>query len=122
MRAGGSAGPSPGAVAAGPGVALRRCRSEPALDSVQPLRIELLGHFRVAVGRRDVPDAAWRLRKGQSLVKLLALAPGHRLHREQLEEALCWGSPRRRPPTTSTAPSTSPAAPSTLRPPRARTT
>ena len=62
-----------------------------ALDSVQPLRIELLGQFRVAVGRRDVPEAAWRLRKGQSLVKLLALAPGHRLHREQLEEALWPG-------------------------------
>ena len=30
------------------------------LDRVQPLRIELLGHFRVAVGRRVVPDAAWR--------------------------------------------------------------
>jgi predicted ATPase/DNA-binding SARP family transcriptional activator len=62
-----------------------------ALDSVQPLRIELLGHFRIAVGGRDVPEAAWRLRKGQSLVKLLALAPGHRLHREQLEEALWPG-------------------------------
>src|SRR5437764_5364418 len=61
------------------------------LGRVQPLRIELLGHFRVAVGRRVVPDAAWRLRKGQSLVKLLALAPGHRLHREQLEEALWPG-------------------------------
>ncbi|MBI3974423.1 MAG: hypothetical protein HY332_24345 [Chloroflexi bacterium] len=31
-----------------------------------------------------MPEAAWRLRKAGSLVKLLALAPGHRLHREQV--------------------------------------
>ena len=33
-------------------------------------------------------DTAWRLRKGRELVKLLALAPDHRLHREQLMDAL----------------------------------
>ncbi len=30
-----------------------------------------------------VPDGAWRLKKARELVKLLALAPQHRLHREQ---------------------------------------
>ena len=30
-----------------------------------------------------VPDRAWRLKKARELVKLLALAPQHRLHREQ---------------------------------------
>jgi predicted ATPase/DNA-binding SARP family transcriptional activator len=35
-----------------------------------------------------VPEAAWRLRKARSLVKLLALAPGHRRHREEVVEVL----------------------------------
>src|SRR5699024_1645827 len=34
---------------------------------------------------------AWRLRKARDLVKLLALAPGHRLHRDQAMEALWPG-------------------------------
>ncbi|MGZ4277412.1 MAG: BTAD domain-containing putative transcriptional regulator [Solirubrobacteraceae bacterium] len=40
------------------------------------------------VSGRAVGDDAWRLRKARSLVKLLALAPGRRLHRDQLAEAL----------------------------------
>jgi predicted ATPase len=47
------------------------------------LDIRLLGGFAVQVDGTDVPDNAWRLRKARSLVKLLALAPGHRIHREQ---------------------------------------
>ena len=35
-----------------------------------------------------VPDGAWRLKKARELVKLLALAPRHRLHREQAMDAL----------------------------------
>jgi predicted ATPase/DNA-binding NarL/FixJ family response regulator len=35
-----------------------------------------------------VSEGAWHLRKARSLVKLLALAPGHSLHREQLMELL----------------------------------
>ncbi|MFE5909578.1 BTAD domain-containing putative transcriptional regulator [Streptomyces wedmorensis] len=52
------------------------------------MRIRLLGGFCVTVGGRDVPAAQWRLRKAAALVKLLALAPGHRLHREQIVDAL----------------------------------
>jgi DNA-binding SARP family transcriptional activator len=52
------------------------------------LRVCLLGGFRAFVGPRPVADAAWRRRKARSLVKLLALVPGHRLHREQLLDAL----------------------------------
>lgn len=52
------------------------------------LRIELLGGFRVSVGDRPVPEEAWRRRKPAALLKLLALAPGHCLHREQLMEHL----------------------------------
>jgi DNA-binding SARP family transcriptional activator len=35
-------------------------------------------------------DDAWRLRRARTLVKLLTLAPRHRLHREQVVDAL-WG-------------------------------
>jgi DNA-binding SARP family transcriptional activator len=52
------------------------------------LRVQLLGEFRVSVGDRTVEPGAWRLRKAKSLVKLLALAPGHRLHREQVLDLL----------------------------------
>ncbi len=52
------------------------------------LRAWLLGHFRLAVGSRFVGEAEWRLRKAKSLLKLLALTPGHRLHREQAIDLL----------------------------------
>jgi DNA-binding SARP family transcriptional activator len=52
------------------------------------LRIELLGGFRVSIGDRGVPDTAWHRRKPAALVKLLALAPAHQLHREEIMDAL----------------------------------
>ena len=52
------------------------------------IQIELLGGFRVAVGGRAIPDEGWRRRKTAALVKLLALAPRHRLHREQVMDVL----------------------------------
>jgi predicted ATPase/DNA-binding SARP family transcriptional activator/DNA-binding CsgD family transcriptional regulator len=55
----------------------------------ETLRIWLLGGFRVSVGSRSIGEQEWHLRKAQSLLKLLALAPGHRLHREQAME-LVW--------------------------------
>ncbi len=48
------------------------------------LQIHLLGGFAVEVEDRAVPDGSWRLRKAKTLVKLLVLAPQHRLHREQV--------------------------------------
>ncbi len=57
------------------------------------LRIQLLGGFRVWVGDRLVTDKEWRLRKVRSLLKLLALAPSRRLHREQILEILWPGLP-----------------------------
>ena len=51
---------------------------------LEPVRVRLLGGFGVSVGRRIVGEDAWRLRKAATLVKLLALAEGHRLHREQV--------------------------------------
>jgi predicted ATPase/DNA-binding SARP family transcriptional activator/DNA-binding CsgD family transcriptional regulator len=58
-------------------------KSEP-----EALRIRLLGGFRVWVGHRLIEEDRWRLRKARSLIKLLALSAGHRLHREQVMEAL----------------------------------
>ena len=52
------------------------------------MRVWLLGGFRVSVGASTIEDGEWRLRKASSLVKLLALAPGHRLHREQAMDLL----------------------------------
>jgi DNA-binding SARP family transcriptional activator len=60
--------------------------SGPATDS--QLRIWLLGRFRLAVGQHDVDPSAWALRKARSVIKMLALAPAHRLHREQILDAL----------------------------------
>ncbi|MFF3456845.1 tetratricopeptide repeat protein [Streptomyces sp. NPDC002730] len=52
------------------------------------VRIGLLGGLDVAVGDRRVAAGAWRLRKARSVLKLLALAPGHRLHRDRLYDLL----------------------------------
>jgi predicted ATPase/DNA-binding SARP family transcriptional activator/DNA-binding CsgD family transcriptional regulator len=52
------------------------------------VRVWLLGGFRVSVGPRIIEGGAWRLRKAAALVKLLALTPRHRLHREQAMDAL----------------------------------
>ncbi|MEX1263176.1 MAG: AAA family ATPase [Actinomycetota bacterium] len=52
------------------------------------VEIQLLGRFEVKVDGRPVPATAWRHRKAAGLVKLLALASGNRLHREQVIESL----------------------------------
>ena len=52
------------------------------------LQIWLLGGFRVELDGQRVADDAWRRNRARALVKLLALAPDHRLHREQLMDAL----------------------------------
>src|SRR5215217_8920034 len=54
----------------------------------EAVRVWLLGGFQVCVGAHTIEEDAWRLRKAASLVKLLALSRGHRLHREQVMEAL----------------------------------
>src|SRR3954466_15307766 len=53
-----------------------------------PMQIRLFGAFAVQVGEQLVPEGAWRLRKGKSLVKLLALSPERRVHRERATEFL----------------------------------
>ena len=59
-----------------------------AVQAPQRLAIQLLGDFRVAVGSRAIDEWEWTLRKAKSLVKLLALAPRHRLHREHVIDRL----------------------------------
>jgi|SRR5215212_2799721 DNA-binding SARP family transcriptional activator len=50
----------------------------------EAVRIRLLGGFELSVGARTIEEGHWRLRKAANLIKLLALASGNRLHREQL--------------------------------------
>lgn len=53
--------------------------------------ITLLGEFTVAIDGTSVPATAWSRRHAASLVKLLSLAEGRSLHREQVLDAL-WPS------------------------------
>jgi DNA-binding SARP family transcriptional activator/tetratricopeptide (TPR) repeat protein len=55
------------------------------------VNVRLLGGFEVAVDGVLVPPEAWSRRHAASLVKLLALSPGRRLHRERVIEALWPG-------------------------------
>ena len=57
-------------------------------SELEVVRIGMLGDFRLSVGPRLIEEGRWRLRKARSLIKLLALAPGHHLHREQVMETL----------------------------------
>ncbi|GAA2332520.1 BTAD domain-containing putative transcriptional regulator [Dactylosporangium salmoneum] len=52
------------------------------------VRLELFGGFRVTIGALVVPDEAWHRRKMSALIKLLCLAPKHRLRRDQITAAL----------------------------------
>jgi DNA-binding SARP family transcriptional activator len=52
------------------------------------VRLWLLGGFRAEVDGQPVVAAAWRRSGATTLVKLLALWPGHRLHREQVIDRL----------------------------------
>src|SRR5437868_13834 len=52
------------------------------------LQVRLLGRFEVLVDSRPVPSDAWAQRRAADLVKLLALAPGHRMPRDEVLEML----------------------------------
>jgi DNA-binding SARP family transcriptional activator len=49
--------------------------------------IRLLGRFAVSIDGTEI-DTPWRLRKAKTLVKLLALATGHHVHRDVLIDLL----------------------------------
>ena len=52
------------------------------------VEISLLGGFVVRVDGEPVPADRWRRRQAAALVKILALAPGARLHRDRVVDAL----------------------------------
>lgn len=55
---------------------------------MQTLTVQLLSGFSAAVDGVAISGDAWRSRRAADVVKLLALAPGHRMHRGQIMEAL----------------------------------
>jgi predicted ATPase/DNA-binding SARP family transcriptional activator len=55
--------------------------------SAVDVHVSLLGGFSVTIGGQPVHDH-WRLRKAKTLVKMLALAPRHRLHRDAIAEMM----------------------------------
>ncbi|RPJ50042.1 MAG: hypothetical protein EHM21_05805, partial [Chloroflexi bacterium] len=52
------------------------------------LQIQLLGGFSVSIGGVNISAEHWKSRRASCLVKLLALVPGHRLHRGQVTDML----------------------------------
>jgi predicted ATPase/DNA-binding SARP family transcriptional activator len=59
-----------------------------AAACVSALRVQLLGSFAVWVDGRLVEEGQWQRRKVSRLVKLLALAERHSMHREQIQARL----------------------------------
>lgn len=53
------------------------------------IHITLLGRFEVTVDAVRVAESSWTRRHAAALVKVLAIAPGKRLHREQVVD-LVW--------------------------------
>ena len=58
---------------------------------IPTISIRMLGGFEVLIDGHLLPARSWSRRRAADLVKLLALAPGHRLTREQVMEALWPG-------------------------------
>jgi hypothetical protein len=58
------------------------------IDAMERLDVRLLGRFEVSVDDQPVPNAAWTHARARDLVKLLALAPGHRMPRDRVLEEL----------------------------------
>jgi predicted ATPase/DNA-binding SARP family transcriptional activator len=54
----------------------------------QRVHVTMLGGFDVQIDETVVPAGVWRLHKARSLLKLLALAEGNRMHRDAIVEAL----------------------------------
>jgi DNA-binding SARP family transcriptional activator len=66
----------------------RCCGPSVRLRSLTTIEIHLLGRFSVAVDGVPITVDAWRSRRAADVVKLLALAPEHRMHRAQVMESL----------------------------------
>jgi DNA-binding SARP family transcriptional activator len=57
------------------------------LEKKLKVSIDLLGRFAVRIDDREIPASDWKRDRAAALVKLLAITPQHRLHREQVMEA-----------------------------------
>jgi hypothetical protein len=79
-------------------------------EEPEGVRIRLLRGLRVSVGDRIIEENARRLRKAAGLVKLLALAEGHTLHRERAMDLLWPDLGPIRPRTTCGHKGAEPAA------------
>src|SRR5215217_3957197 len=66
----------------------RSMRTSEGGNNAEVVRVWLLGGFRVSVGSRTIGEDRWQRRKAAAIVKLLALAPSHRMHREQVMNLL----------------------------------
>src|SRR5580698_4503942 len=60
----------------------------PGSNAITPLRVRLLGGFRVQPAAAGQAVSDWPRRSAKTLVKLLAVQPGHALHREQVIDVL----------------------------------
>jgi DNA-binding SARP family transcriptional activator len=58
------------------------------IDEMERVDVTLLGRFEVRVDDEPVPASAWTHGRARDLVKLLALAPSHRLPRDRVLEEL----------------------------------
>jgi DNA-binding SARP family transcriptional activator len=63
----------------------------PSARAVPPLRVDLLGGFRVRRIGAERPVSGWPRRTAKALTKLLATHPRHALHREEILEILWPG-------------------------------
>lgn len=63
-------------------------RSPSYHKGVEKCAVVMLGAFSVVVDGRPVPGNAWKRTKAAGLVKILALAEGHRLHRDVVADLL----------------------------------
>lgn len=64
-----------------------------ARSAARSVEITLLGTFGLTVDGMPIEASSWIRRGAADLVKVLALAPGHRLHREKAMDLLWPGAP-----------------------------
>jgi DNA-binding SARP family transcriptional activator len=75
---------------------LYRQHQHTQLQHTTSVAIDVLGRFEVVVDGLATPDRAWSRRSAAALIKILALAPGHHLHREKVMDLLWPDEPPER--------------------------
>jgi DNA-binding SARP family transcriptional activator len=70
------------------GGVVEECSDLDHAGRVDAVKLRLLGGFEVLVDGVSVPETAWSYGRAKDLVKLLALAPAHRLSRDQVVESM----------------------------------